>query len=255
MIDTHTHIADTRFDLDRREVIARARMAGVTVMIHPSVDLKDLQKALQLSQSYEELYILAGLYPGEAQKNLKWREDLRKIEELCKSEERIVGIGEIGLDEYWIQRDKKTEIELFDTQLELALKLSLPVAIHSRGTEATIWEIFKRYQTLPRGVMHCFSGSVEWLEYTLSRGFYIGFDGNVTYKNAEQLHALARRVPLERLVLETDAPYLPPEGKRGQRNESANVRITTEYLAKLRSEDLGELISKTTQNARELFGL
>jgi TatD DNase family protein len=103
--------------------------------------------------------------------------------------------------------------------------------------------------------MHCFSGSVEWLEYVLERGFYIGFDGNVTYKSAENLRELAKRVPIERLLLETDSPYLPPEGKRGTRNESANVRITAEFLAKLRGETMEELVVATTQNAKELFGI
>jgi TatD DNase family protein len=175
--------------------------------------------------------------------------------EILSNNNKIVGIGEIGLDETPLKINPELEYEVFETQLKYAIDHDYPVVIHTRNTEREMWDVFKSYSKLPRGHMHCFSGSIAWLEYVLERGFYVGFDGNVTYKNAENLRELARRVPGSRLLLETDSPYLPPAGRRGERNEPGNVRITAEFLANLRGESSQALVEMTSRNARELYKL
>ncbi len=254
MIDTHTHLSDPKFSGDLEEVRARARSAGVVAMISPATNLVDAKKVAVLTQKYDEVYGLVGIYPGEA-KEESWESELAEMWRLLATNKKIVGIGEIGLDEGPLARNPQLEHAVFEAQLDYAQKHDYPVVIHTRNTEEAMGKVFRSREKLPRGHMHCFSGSQDWLEYVLARGFCVGFDGNVTYKSAGELRELARRVPLTRLLLETDSPYLPPEGKRGTRNESANVRITAEFLAQLRGESLEELVTVTTQNAKNLFGI
>ena len=254
MIDTHAHLTDERYSGDVAEVIERSRESGVEAIINPSTTLADAHLVDKLTQSYPQVHGLVGLYPGEA--NLEsWQRDLDEMWELLSNNNKIVGIGEIGLDETPLKINPELEYEVFQTQLKYAIEHDYPVVIHTRNTEREMWDVFKSYSKLPRGHMHCFSGSIAWLEYVLECGFYVGFDGNVTYKNAENLRELARRVPGSRLLLETDSPYLPPAGRRGERNEPGNVRITAEFLANLRGESSQALVEMTSRNARELYKL
>lgn len=254
MIDTHAHLTDERYGGDVAEVLERSRESGVEAIINPSTTLEDAHLVDKLTQNYPQVYGLVGLYPGEA-KNESWQSEFKEMWELLSNNKKIVGIGEIGLDEKPLKINPELEYEVFETQLKYAIEHDYPVVIHTRNTEREMWEVFKRYSKLPRGHMHCFSGSIAWLEYVLERGFYVGFDGNVTYKNAENLRGLARRVPGSRLLLETDSPYLPPAGRRGERNEPGNVRITAEFLANLRGESSQALVEMTSHNARELYKL
>jgi len=254
MIDTHAHLTDARYGNDAALVIERSRELGVEAIINPSTSLADAMLVDKLSREHKQVYGLVGLYPGEA-KPESWQNELTEMWKILGSNNKLLGIGEIGLDEAPLRVNPKLEYEVFETQLKYAIDYNYPVVIHTRNTEQEMWDVFKRYDKLPRGHMHCFSGSIEWLQYVLNRGFYVGFDGNVTYKNAENLRELARRVPSSRLLLETDSPYLPPTGHRGERNEPANVRITAEFLANLRGETSQALIEMTTRNARELYNL
>jgi TatD DNase family protein len=252
MIDTHAHLTDPRYVADLPIVLARAEESGVHAMINPSTSLKDAREVDALTKLYPQVYGLVGLYPGEA-RDESWEQDLETMWSMIAENKKIVGIGEIGLDETPLKINPKLEYAVFEAQLNNAIDHDYPVVIHTRNTETEMWDLMKRYPKLPRGHMHCFSGSIDWLEYVLSRGFYVGFDGNITYKNAENLRELALHVPLDRLVLETDSPYLPPTGHRGERNEPGNVRITAEFLATLRNESLDTVIQMTTQNARALY--
>lgn len=255
MIDTHAHLSDALFENEVAEVVERARRAGVTLIINPTVNLKDARKMLELTRQFREIYGLVGIYPGEAGQGEDWKDELVQLRELLVANEKVVGIGEIGLDRESYALEPEREELVFRAQFETAIELDYPVVIHTRDTQEDIGRILRDYPRLPRGHFHCFSGSEAWLEEVLACGFYVGFDGNVTYKAAENLRQLARRVPQNRLLLETDSPYLPPEGKRGERNESANVKITAEFLAKIRGESVEDLIVQTTRNAQNLFRL
>lgn len=255
MIDTHAHLSDPKFAKELNGVLQRARDNGVTTIICPSTSLRDMYQVAELVNTYAEVYGLAGLYPGEVENDVSLVSGMERINELVSKNPKILGIGEIGLDGESYRKNPEFEKKVFESQIKLALKLKLPIVIHTRETEEVMWRVMDKYPKLPSGQMHCFGGSQEFLTYVLKRGFYVGFDGNVTYKSANNLRELAKLVPKDRLLIETDSPYLPPMGKRGERNEPANVRITAEFLAKLRGESLEDLDRYTSNNARILFGL
>lgn len=255
LIDTHTHLSDPKFEGEVEAVIERAKEAGVNLMINPSTNLADAHKMQEIVNKYEEVYGMVGIYPGEAGKTQDWKADLAKLKELILTDQKIIAIGEVGLDITPYTENPSLEEEVFESQLRMAIELDKPVVIHTRGTAEPMRKILEKYDKLPRGHFHCFSGTPEWLDYVLSRGFYVGFDGNVTYKSAGDLRELVALVPTDRLLLETDSPYLPPEGMRGQRNEPGNVRITATAIAKLRGVSLESLAEATTANAKKLFDL
>ncbi|MFH2085268.1 MAG: TatD family hydrolase [bacterium] len=252
-VDTHAHLMylGSTNEIDR--VIQRAGEAGIGKIICPSVNLKTTKMMLELTRKYTQVYGCAGLYPGDGQKHQHWRDDLDKIEKMVKSNEKVVGIGEIGLDSHWNEKNETLETEMFKAQLEMAVRLDKPVVIHNRLSHELIRKIIEQMTVLPRGQFHCFSGNVDFLDWVLSRGFYVGFDGNVTYKSNRELRELVKLVPSNRLLLETDSPYLPPIGKRGERNEPCNVRITGQIMADLRGQSLQALGEQTTENAIRLF--
>lgn len=252
MIDTHCHLTDKRFKDDLGGVVDEAKEKGVTQFIVPATDLKDSQKVVALTKKYSELFGLVGVYPGNAEKISDTEEMVERLRILL-SKGKIAGIGEIGLDCYWNKRDIEKQKEVFKAQLELAIELDLPVVIHSRSSGDEIKAVFSEMDVLPRGQFHCFGESVEFLNYVLSKGFYVSFCGNITYSSANDLRELAKVVPLERLLLETDSPYLPPRELRGSRNTPANVKMTAEFLAELKGVSFEELELATTRNAKELF--
>lgn len=252
MIDTHAHLTDPKF-IDVTDVIKRASEVGVDKIIVPATDAKDMFLVKELTVKYENVYGLVGIYPGNVEEVGDLEATLKQIEELVSKNEKIVGIGEIGLDCYWNDRDIEKQKVLFKAQLELAIKLRVPVAIHSRKAEREIKEVFEEMKALPKGQFHCFGESRDFLSYILDKDYYVSFCGNITYKSADNLRRLVKLVPLERLLLETDSPYLAPEGQRGRPNEPANVRIIGEYIASLRDVSLETLINQTTANAKCLF--
>lgn len=266
LTDTHCHLTSGKFGNDREEVMGAAREAGVTRIICPAENLEDAKRIVELAKKEEGIWGLAGYYPGQAKldQSGKWKIESRKLIEGLKefikeNKKLIVGIGEIGLDQYWLGRQAEVEREMFREQLELGVEMGLPVVVHNRGAEEEIRQVMESFGRAQdkglRGQFHCWSGSDEFLDWVLERDFYVGFCGNVTYPKNEKLREQARRVPRERLLLETDSPYLPPQGKRGERNTPTNVRITAEFLANLRGVSLQELAELTSSNARELFGI
>lgn len=271
IIDTHCHLSDDKFAGDLDAVIKRANKAGVGKMIVPSVDLEDAEKVIEIIEKYDGVYGLMGVHPENSH---KVSPSLRKRETFLKNK-KVVGIGEIGMDFYWDKekKTKKQQIQLFKIQLELAIELDLPVVIHSRGAEEEIREVLDSLQgRVLKGQFHCFGESEEFLEYVLERGFYVSFGGNVTYgyskippseesdvrrtpRRSDFLRELLKEVPLERLLLETDSPYLPPEGKRGERNEPCNAIITARFIADFLNISLEELARQTNKNAQCLYQL
>ena len=257
VVDSHCHQTDEQFKDDVQEVIEQARMAGVKKMIVPSVNLADAESVVTLVNQSEGLYGLAGVHPEEVIRNSMLHVEVDEWLAVIEKSKKIVGVGEIGVDFYW-DKEKKTkgqQLQLFKAQMELARELKLPVAIHNRDAETEISQVLEKMGELPRGQFHCWSGSEEFLDWVLDKGFYVSFGGNVTFKNTQNLRGLAKKVPLDRLLLETDAPYLAPEPLRGQRNQPKNVKITLEFLAGWRGETVEGLARATTENVEKLFGV
>ena len=254
-IDTHCHLTNGKLNKDIGNVLKRSRDAGVEKIIVPTENLIDLKRAIEITKKYDDVFCLAGIFPGQARKSEDWKGDLVMIEELIEKEKKIVGIGEVGLDYYWDKRDIVLEKEVFKAQLELALKLKLPVVIHNRLAEKGIVEVFESMDELPRGQFHCWSGDKDFLKYVLRKGFYVSFCGNITYKSNGLLRDMLKETPLDRLVLETDSPYLSPEPVRGETNEPKNVKITAKFMASTLGISLSSLINQTTKNSLCLFCL
>ncbi len=265
LIDTHAHLTDKKFAGLLDQVLAEAKKAGVERILIPTTGILDAKKAVELAREHQEVWAMAGIHPEVLadETNTEHREEwlaadgdwIKRLEETINKSDRVVGIGEIGLDFYWDKEktSKKLQLEIFQGQLELALKLDLPVVIHMRGAEAEVAAILRSTKKLPRGQFHCWSGSKEFLDLALTKGFYVSFCGNITFKSAGDLRELAKIVPLDRLLLETDSPYLAPEPKRGSVNTPSNVKILAEYLANLLGIEPETLINQTTKNALCLF--
>ena len=242
MIDTHCHLTEERLTTDIDEILARARDNGIEKIIVPGTSLEDSMKVVRLTERHDEVFGLVGIHPEEITK-LRIHEDTKlRIREMISENKKVMGIGEIGMENYkrtlGIENSRKmasleTQAEIFKMQLELAVEIDKPVVIHNREADKEIMEVMNKMTRLPRGQFHCWAGDQTMLTWALDKGFYISFCGNLTYKSAGNLREMIKKVPLERLLLETDAPYLSPEPKRGTLNEPANVKITAEYIAKL----------------------
>jgi len=264
MIDTHAHLNFQAFKDDFEAVLKRAQDEGVEKIINVGADLNSSQKALEIAQKYDNCYASVGIHPHHVEEQEKgWEGKLKKLAQKSK----VVAIGETGLD-YHLYRDSgianpKIQKEFFGKQLNLARELNLPVILHCRSTftEATVDKdahddilgILRAESCKLNAVFHCFSGDQEFLEEVLEMGFYVGFDGNLTFKNAKNLQAVAKIAPLDKILLETDSPFLSPEPLRGLRNEPGNVKIIAEFLAQLKGISFEQICQITTQNAKKLF--
>lgn len=249
-IDTHAHLDSSDFDGDREEVINRARAQGVTRVINVSSSIAGCLRSLELAGRYEGIYASIGVHPHEV-KEID-QKAFGRIEGLVHSP-KVIAIGEVGLDFYRNLSPEGIQREFFKKFIDLSIACDLPLIIHSRGAEAETLAILKNSSAPLKGVVHCFSGSRGFLEECLALGLYISFTGNITYKKSDSLRELVKYITLDRLLLETDCPYLSPEGLRGKRNEPANVRPLAEFIARLRNCSVEEAAIKTTENAMRLF--
>ena len=264
MIDVHCHLNFRAFKDDYDEVIKRAFEKGVTKIINVGTSIESSEVAVELSKKYDNLYAIVGIHPHHADKLEKgWEE---KINKLCK-EPKVLAIGEIGIDYYSYKSNgivnPKLQKEVFVKQIKIASKNKLPLQIHSRHAGKDIIETLTSHKDLLMqypGMFHCFAGDMDYLKKALSLGFCIGFDGNITYKGLAPgedtlLSDLAKTTPVDRLVVETDAPYLTPEPKRSSRNEPSYAIITADFIAKLKGITLEELDKKTTENVYRIFNI
>lgn len=249
LIDTHSHIDMKDFE-DLDSVISNAQAFGVGKIIIPSVDRNSFEKVLDISNKYENVYCALGIHPSEA-KNAK-EEDFEKIIGLS-SVKKVVAIGECGLDYYWDKNFVNEQKEAFLKQIEIAKALKKPLIVHDREAHKDTFDLLKNISEVPV-IMHCFSGSFEFAKECIRKGFYIALGGVVTFKNAKKVHEIAKNIPLENLLLETDAPYLTPEPYRGKRNEPAYIKFVAEKIAELREISFDEVAEATTKNANEIFG-
>lgn len=250
LIDTHSHIDMPDFD-DLDDVIARAKEDGVEKIVIPSVDRSSFNKVIEISQIYEGVYCALGIHPTEAQGAIA--EDYESIIKLA-SHPKVVGIGECGLDHYWDKSYIKEQNECFLKQIEIAKSLNKALIVHDRDAHKDTFDILTQNlkDEIPV-IMHCFSGSLEFARECIKKGFYIALGGVVTFKNAKKAHEIAKEIPLEYLLLETDAPYLTPIPFRGKRNEPAYVKYVAEEIANIRGVSFDEVAKATTENARNIF--
>lgn len=255
LIDTHVHINFDAFEADLEAVRDRWRTNGVVQLVHSCVTPAEFTKTQALADRFPELFFSVGLHPLDAG---LWQADLdTQIRELASSDKRVVAIGEMGLD-FFKADNHQWQIEVFRSQLQIAIDLDLPVIIHCRDAATMMHQVCQEFWQefgQVRGVMHCWAGTPAETQWFLDLGFYISFSGVVTFKNAAQIQASAKIVPIERLLIETDCPFLAPVPKRGKRNEPAFVSYVASYLAQLRGESLDTLADRTTANARQLFRL
>lgn len=251
LFDTHTHLNADQFEGEEEAVIARAKEIGVSKMLVVGFDTKTIKRAMTLVEAYDFLYAAVGWHPVDAKDMTD--EDLNWIEELA-SHPKVVAIGETGLDYYWDKSAKDIQKEVFKKQIQLAKKVKLPLIIHNReATDDVIDLLEQEGADEVGGVMHCFSGTLEQAKKCIDLNFYISFAGPVTFKNAKALQEVAREVPLERMLIETDCPYLAPHPFRGKRNEPAYVKYVAQQIAQLKNKDIDEIATITYNNAKQLF--
>ena len=252
IFDTHAHYDADQFASDREAVLAALPGAGVGLVVDPGCDVASSREAVTLAERFDHVYAAAGIHPEDCAGCTD--EDFGVIRELCRRE-KVVAVGEIGLDYYWKENPPRDfQEQVFRRQIELALELDLPVIIHDREAHGDSLRIVLDYPGL-QGVFHCFSGSPEMAQELLKRGWYLGFDGPITYKNARRAPEVAAITPLERIVIETDAPYMTPVPFRGKRNDSRYLPYVVEKLAEWKGITPEELTEITWQNGKRLFGL
>lgn len=250
--DTHAHYDDKAFDADRDELLPLLHEEqGVDLILDPGCDLASSRAALTLAERYRFVYAAVGIHPEELEKSGEGAfEALKPLAEHPK----CLAIGEIGLDYYWDAGHKAEQKALFRRQIEWAIELCKPILVHDREAHGDCLEIVREYPAL-RGVFHCFSGGPEMAEELLKRGWYLGFDGPVTYKNARRALEVLSLCPLERILLETDSPYLSPVPLRGKRNSSANLPYIAEKIGQVKGLSAGEVAAAALENGKRLFGL
>ncbi len=254
LVDTHCHLDFDTFDEDRYQAILRASEAGVERIIVPALDLQNCPSVLLLADSYLPIFAAVGVHPNSA---AGWQQSsIDKIRDYAQHE-KVLAIGEIGLDYYWDKASKEDQHQALTSQLALAAELNLPVILHNRQSSADLIQLLSISPVNGRsrpGVLHSFSASWATAKAALDMGFYLGFTGPVTFKKAEDLRSIAAKVPIDRILIETDAPFLAPHPRRGKRNEPAFVKYTAERIAKLHNMDLPDFARQTTANAVKLFG-
>lgn len=252
IFDSHAHYDDKQFDDDRRELLEEVHASGVSRLVNVASDVPSSGRCIELAEKYDWVYASAGIHPEAADSATP--ENLEEISRLLEHP-RVVALGEIGLDYYYDDVPREVQRNAFRRQLEIAAEKDVPVIIHDRDAHGDTLEIVRSFDGKVKGIMHCFSGSREFAEEMLKLGFYISFSGSVTFKNAKNLSAAADFVPNDRLLVETDCPYLAPVPNRGKRNSSLFIPDTIRFLANLRTTPYEELCRITYENACRVFGI
>ena len=253
-IDTHTHLDGTEFDADRDEVMERARATGVSKVFLPAIDLKSVETVLAVSRKYEGYaYPMIGLHPEEV--GADWENVLHRMREYIVPGHPFIAIGEVGLDFYWTRDNEREQLAAFERQVEWSVETRLPLMIHCRKAQNEMVAVMRRYQNeLPGGVFHCFTGNEKEAEQLLDfHNFVLGIGGVLTFKKSHLPEVLPASVPLSRIVLETDSPYMAPVPKRGERNESAYVEFVLRRLAEVYGVEDEEVARQTNENVERVF--
>lgn len=252
IVDSHCHIDDEKFNLDRDNIIDRFEEDNLDFLVDPAIDVKSSTEIIELAKKHKRVYGAVGIHPHEVEDVTD--EDIEKIYELSFSD-KVVAIGEIGLDYYYDNSPREKQKEVLRKQLEIAKKRKLPVIIHTRDSMGDTYDILSEFKGEVVGVMHCYTGSLEMARRFMDLGYYISISGAVTFKNAVNVREMAKNIPLEYLMVETDSPYLTPEPNRGKRNEPKYVYYVAEKIAELKEMEVKDLIYHTNSNARNLFSI
>lgn len=250
IFDSHAHYTDKAFNEDRENMLGSLKESGVCGIINCGADIESSVSSVDLANKYDYIYAACGVHPEEADKTPENYIDI--LRDLAKNE-KCVAIGEIGLDYYWRQDTKDLQKELFEKQILLSKELDLPIIVHDREAHGDTMEILKKYR--PKGVLHCFSGSPETAAEVLKLGMYIGLGGALTFKNARKAVEVAQMLPLDRLLLETDCPYMAPVPMRGKRNNSGYIPFIAEKVAEIKGIDPQSVLDVTTENTKRLFNI
>ncbi len=251
IFDTHAHYADHAFDGDRGQILAELPQKGVKYVMLASSSLEDTAENSVLAEKYDYIYAAAGVHPENADSTPA--DYLEKVRRTAVDSPKVRAIGEIGLDYHYEGYDREKQIVLFEEQLELAKELGLPVIIHSRDAWEDTFQILKKHR--PKGILHCFSGSAETAREIVKLGMYIGFTGVLTFKNAKKALKALAEVPMDRLLLETDCPYMAPVPFRGKRCDSSMIAYTAEKAAEIKGTDVQELVDITCENGKRIYSI
>lgn len=251
IFDTHAHYDDSAFDEDRDSLIQSLPGKGISLVVDPACDLQSCQKTLELSSKYDFIYSAVGVHPEAADSDCEdgWLDTIENFTHFAK----VVAIGEIGLDYHYDTPEREIQKSVFEQQIKLSVDLNLPVIIHDREAHQDTLEIVKKYR--PKGIIHCFSGSAETAKEFVSLGMYIGFTGSITFKNANKILLAAASVPDDRILIETDCPYMAPVPFRGKRNDSGFLFSTAEKLAEIRGTDPQRIIDLTRENGKRIYSI
>lgn len=249
LIDSHAHLNDPRFAQDLSEVVERARQAGVTAVVNVGYDLPSSREAVELAERFEELWAVVGLHPHDAK---LWDGEVHQALGELAGHRKVLAIGETGLDYHYDNSPRDEQRAVFRQQLALADELKLPAVIHSREAAQDTLEILREFPQVPC-LLHCYSGSLEMAKIYVEMGHYFSFGGPITFQNANRLRGVVAGIPLERILLETDCPYLTPHPHRGKRNEPAYLGLIAEKLAEIHGVTVEEVVRITAANARHFF--
>lgn len=249
IFDSHAHYDDKWYDEDREEILNQMPDKGVCGIVNNAVDLETAKICIEFAEKYEYMYAAVGFHP-ECLKNVP-NDYLEQLEKLTKHK-KVVAIGETGLDYHW-ETPKPLQHKIFEEQLQLANSLEMPIVVHDREAHADTFELLRKYR--PKALIHCFSGSVELMREAVKLGLYISLGGVVTFKNARHSVEVATEIPLDRLLLETDAPYMSPVPFRGKRNDSTKIVYTAQKIAELRGLGVQELLDITAENAKQFYNI
>ena len=250
LFDTHAHMDDRAFDTDREELLTSLPQQGIQLLMNPGCSLESSRNAARLAQRYDYIYAAAGSHPDAADEINE--EVLEEYRRLCRENPRIKAIGEIGLDYHYEDIPREIQLKAFRAQMALAKELGLPVIVHEREAHEDGMKVVEEFPEVT-GVFHCYSGSAEMAKWLVNRGWYIGFTGVLTFKNARKAVEVAASIPLDRIVLETDCPYMSPEPFRGKRNDPGKLYRMAERLAEIRGLSVEEIHTITTENGKRLY--
>ena len=254
--DSHSHYNDEKFDEDREEIIKDTYESGVTKFVCAGYNIESSLFSLELSKKYDFIYSICGISPNDISQSEEelWK-DIAKITKIVKENKskKLVAIGEIGLDYYWNKKNKELQKEAFEKQIDLANELELPIVIHSRDASVDIIEMIRNHKVNKAGIFHCCQPNQEMVRQALELGYYISFAGPITFKNSRNAPDVIKMVPLDRILIETDSPYLTPEPNRGKRNDCRNVKYVAQKIAELKNVPLEKIAKITYDNAKRIF--